>query len=69
MPHPPLIDHMHHTIRIHAALKLTDLVDVCDVRRDIDQMVAHDGPEFGMRAPEYDKAAERLQSGSPSARK
>jgi hypothetical protein len=37
------------------------------VPRNIDKMIAHDGPEFRVRSLQHNETAERLQAGSPWA--
>jgi hypothetical protein len=61
----PFIDDVHHAVRSCCPLDLTNALDVRDLSREIDQMVAHDGPEFLARAFEDDEVAEGFQVDAP----
>ena len=62
------VDDVHDAVGVVGPLELADLLDIAQCcRRDVDQVVAHDGPELLLRTLEHDKAAECFQSGSPRA--
>ena len=67
MANTPMVHDMYDAVHIDAPIELTDFLDIRNVRRDVDQMIAHDGPECHVRALEHDEAAEGLQAVTPWA--